>query len=116
MRIDWPGKRFVSVEPMLEEIDADFCDAGVALGACDECGCRGSNPACAACCGLASIDWVICGGESGPRHRPFDLEWARSLRNECEDVGVPFFFKQTSGNPPEKMPMLDGKVWAERPE
>jgi protein gp37 len=40
------------------------------------------------------IDWVICGGESGPQARVMDPNWARSLRNECEQAGVPFFFKQ----------------------
>lgn len=43
------------------------------------------------------LDWVICGGESGPKHRPMDLEWARSLRDQCRAAGVPFFFKQASG-------------------
>ena len=115
MRIQWPGKRFVSCEPMLGEIDADHCDAGQSLGPCDECGERGSNNQCEACDGLPSIDWVICGGESGPKARPFDLAWARSLRDQCVEAGVPFFFKQTSGLHPEKMPLLDGKRWAEIP-
>jgi len=41
-----------------------------------------------------SLDWVICGGESGPRARPMHPDWARGLRNQCVDAGVPFFFKQ----------------------
>jgi protein gp37 len=40
------------------------------------------------------IDWVIVGGESGPRARPMDPAWARSLRDQCTAAGVPFFFKQ----------------------
>lgn len=40
------------------------------------------------------IDWLICGGESGPKARPFRLEWARSLRDQCKDAGVAFFYKQ----------------------
>jgi protein gp37 len=40
------------------------------------------------------IDWVICGGESGPGARPMNLDWARSLRDQCKAAGVPFFFKQ----------------------
>lgn len=40
------------------------------------------------------IDWVICGGESGPGKRPFNLDWARDLRDQCREAGVPFFFKQ----------------------
>jgi protein gp37 len=45
------------------------------------------------------IDWVICGGESGGQARPFDLAWARSLRDQCQAAGVAFFFKQLGDNP-----------------
>ena len=41
-----------------------------------------------------SLDWVIVGGESGPHARPMHPAWARSLRDQCETAGVPFFFKQ----------------------
>ncbi|MEP3245129.1 MAG: phage Gp37/Gp68 family protein [Sneathiella sp.] len=40
------------------------------------------------------IDWVICGGESGPAARPLHPDWARSLRDQCKSAGVPFHFKQ----------------------
>lgn len=40
------------------------------------------------------IDWVIVGGESGPKARPMHPAWARSLRDQCAAAGVPFFFKQ----------------------
>jgi len=40
------------------------------------------------------IDWVICGGESGPKARPMHPDWARSLRDQCQADGVPFMFKQ----------------------
>lgn len=40
------------------------------------------------------LDWVVCGGESGPGARPMDPNWARSLRDQCTDAGIPFFFKQ----------------------
>lgn len=40
------------------------------------------------------VDWVIAGGESGPNARPMHPDWARSLRDQCVDAGVPFFFKQ----------------------
>jgi protein gp37 len=43
---------------------------------------------------LHGIDWVIAGGESGPGARPMSVEWARSLRAQCEAAAVPFFFKQ----------------------
>lgn len=42
----------------------------------------------------ARVDWVICGGESGSGARPMHPGWARSLRDQCEGAGVPFFFKQ----------------------
>lgn len=44
-------------------------------------------------CKLA-IDWVIVGGESGRGARPMHPDWARSIRDQCADAGVPFFFKQ----------------------
>jgi protein gp37 len=46
---------------------------------------------------LTDIDWLIAGGESGPAHRPMDVEWARALRDRCADEGVAFFFKQWGG-------------------
>lgn len=42
----------------------------------------------------AGINWVICGGESGPGARPMHPDWARSLRDQCASANVPFFFKQ----------------------
>lgn len=65
---------------------------------------------------IKSIDWVICGSESGPGARPFDMDWARNLRDQCQAANVPFFLKQM---PVEaklvKMPALDGKVWDQFP-
>lgn len=43
---------------------------------------------------LKPLQWIICGGESGPEARPMHPDWARSLRDQCVDAGVPFFFKQ----------------------
>lgn len=43
---------------------------------------------------LHGIDWLICGGESGPGARSFDIEWARSLRDQCRRAGTAFFMKQ----------------------
>jgi protein gp37 len=40
------------------------------------------------------LDWIIAGGESGPKARPMHPDWARSLRDQCAAAGVPFFFKQ----------------------
>lgn len=44
--------------------------------------------------GDAAIDWLICGGESGPKARPMHPDWARSLRDQCAAAGTAFLFKQ----------------------
>jgi protein gp37 len=46
-------------------------------------------------------EWIICGGESGSKHRGMPLEWARALRDECAELGVSFFFKQVSALKPD---------------
>lgn len=43
---------------------------------------------------LDGINWIIVGGESGPKARPMHIEWVRDIRDQCVDAGVPFFFKQ----------------------
>jgi protein gp37 len=43
---------------------------------------------------INKLDWVICGGESGPKARPMHPDWAKSLRDQCQKANVPFFFKQ----------------------
>lgn len=62
--------RFLSVEPLLE-------DLGQIRGYLKQ-----------------GIDWVIVGGESGPGARPMHPDWVRSIRDQCQAAGVPFFFKQ----------------------
>lgn len=62
--------RFLSVEPLLEDV--------------------GELP-------LDGIHWVIVGGESGPGSRPMDAGWVRSIRDQCKQARVPFFFKQWGG-------------------
>jgi protein gp37 len=47
----------------------------------------------------AKLDWVIVGGESGSRARPFDLAWARSIVGQCRAAGTPVFVKQLGGDP-----------------
>jgi protein gp37 len=88
---------------------------------------------------LTGIHWVIAGGESGPGARPMHADWLRSLRDQCQDQGVPYFLKQygTIGNnplfknPPPGIPgarwvamndpvgkggsKLDGRAWKEWP-
>lgn len=65
---------------------------------------------------LTDIQWVIVGGESGPRARPMQLSWARSVRDQCIDQKVPFFFKQWGGFRPKSGGReLDGREWNEFP-
>jgi len=81
--------RFLSVEPLLED-----------LGRLD----------------LSRIDWVIVGGESGPGARPMKREWVLSIRDQCDEFGVPFFFKQWGGvRKKERGRLLGGRTWDEMP-
>jgi protein gp37 len=65
---------------------------------------------------LEGIGWLIAGGESGPRHRPMQLEWVRDLRDLCLREQVPFFFKQVGGRTPKQGGRtLDGRTWDEMP-
>jgi len=64
---------------------------------------------------LEGVDWVIVGGESGPKHRPMDHDWAREIRDFCIATGVAFFFKQDAGPRTEMRPTLDGKRWEQYP-
>lgn len=65
---------------------------------------------------LTGIDWVIVGGESGPRARPIQAEWVRSLRDQCLRASVPFFFKQWGGIRPKTGGReLDGREWNQMP-
>jgi protein gp37 len=66
---------------------------------------------------LGNIDWVIVGGESGPKARPMNPDWAIEIRDQCAEAGVPFFFKQWGGKNKKKTGrMLDGRTWDEMPK
>ena len=88
--------RFLSVEPLLEDI-----------GEID----------------LTGIHWVIVGGESGPKARPMKAEWVESIKDQCEQDGVAFFFKQWGGwgvdgkrrAKKENGCLFAGKTWDEMP-
>ena len=116
------AKRFVSVEPMLGEVDltktvrhygpGEIAEGMAPLdveidtlrGRFDDGWDRGDAG--------AKLDWVIAGCESGPGRRPANPDWLRSLRDQCVAAGVPFFLKQMEINGKVvKMPELDGKVW-----
>lgn len=86
--------RFLSAEPLLGPLDlTKVCGNINVLG-------RGSCPSQRDANGYHSflvpdgLDWVIVGGESRRRARPMNPQWARALRDQCEDAGVAFFFKQ----------------------
>jgi protein gp37 len=82
--------RFLSCEPLLEAVDLSPW--------------------------LSELQWVIVGGESGPKHRPFNPDWARSLREQCLEADVRFFFKQHGGTHHSSGGnLLDGRTWQEFP-
>lgn len=56
---------------------------------------------------LPQVNWVIAGGESGPRARPMHPDWARSLRDQCAAAGVPFLFKQWGEHAPTNRTMAE---------
>lgn len=65
---------------------------------------------------LAGIDWVIVGGESGPRCRSINPDWVRGIRDRCVSQKVPFFFKQWGGTRKKNTGRtLDGRTWDEMP-
>jgi protein gp37 len=65
---------------------------------------------------LANIDWVIVGGESGPKARPIKTDWILEIKEQCREEGVPFFFKQWGGkNKKKNGRLLEGKTWDELP-
>ena len=84
--------RFLSCEPLLGAIDLTRIGKWreVDLSALTECVGHVERP---------RIDWVIVGCESGPRARPCDVEWLRSLRDQCGAARVPFFLKQAETTP-----------------
>lgn len=66
---------------------------------------------------LNGIHWMIVGGESGPRARRIDPNWVRSLRDECVEHQIPFFFKQWGGTRKHVTGReLDGMIWGQMPK
>ncbi len=67
---------------------------------------------------LSGVHWVIVGGESGPRARPMDLNWARGVRDACILAGAAFFLKQLGGVRDKRGradAVLDGQRWMQYP-
>jgi protein gp37 len=79
--------RFLSCEPLIAPVELGL------LGTCPESWGKGYSPI------YSHLDWVIVGGESGPRARPMDLDWARSLVGQCREAAVPVFVKQLGRRP-----------------
>lgn len=94
------AKRFLSMEPLLAPVDLrgwlrafDHCaHDGAAVNGCE--GCDGTGGGDCGAVTRSGIDWIIAGGESGSKARASHPDWFRSLRDQCQAAGVPFFFKQ----------------------
>lgn len=85
--------RWVSAEPLLGRVD--LCEHlgmwwNQTMDSFEAVGARINSSRF----GGPGIGWVVVGGESGPGARPMHLDWARAVRNQCQDAGVPFLFKQ----------------------
>ena len=104
-----PAKvRFLSCEPLLEGVDLRLerlraNKYGIPSGQVLD----GSGGVKFTSEGSSMIHWVICGGESGPKARPMNPDWARSLRDQCQAAGVPFFMKQMGGTRKPFAPIPD---------
>jgi protein gp37 len=62
------------------------------------------------------IDWVIVGGESGPKSREMQKDWVNSIKTTCVEMKIPFFFKQWGGTNKKKAGrILDGQIWSQFP-
>lgn len=87
--------RFLSMEPLIEAVDLFRARRPVVPGTATICDFSARNTA------LGALDWVIVGGESGPRARSFDIAWARSIVSQCLEAGVAAFVKQLGARPVE---------------
>ncbi|MEE9356542.1 MAG: DUF5131 family protein [Methylococcaceae bacterium] len=125
--------RFVSCEPLLSFLDLrDYID--LPNHCCPGCGwvplegmhdfidMHGQDVKCIRCDSKMvnrGLDWIICGGESGPKARPLHPDWARGVRDQCVEAGVSFFFKQFGeweACPPTRHirdTSLDGAFWVD---
>ena len=93
--LDTPAAgRFISAEPLLGPVDlGDYVDG------------LGWHLA-------KSLDWVVCGGESGPRRRPMRLEWLESVVAQCQAAGVAVFCKQDGALRPGQQGRISDELWA----
>lgn len=105
--LDTPAAvRFLSCEPLLGPIDltpwTTWRDGSL----------RTAEPP-----NVSGLNWLIAGGESGPGFRPLDIDWVRTLRDQCVEADIAFLFKQVGGRTPKAGGReLDGRTWDEYPE
>lgn len=114
--LDTPAAiRWISAEPLLGPVDiSNWIDPDYFTGCADD--------------GIKGLHWVVAGGESGLNARPMHPDWARLLRNQCNEAGVAFHFKQWGEwKTDESVPLiecvgkkaagriLDGRTWDEYP-
>lgn len=93
--LDTPAAvRWISAEPLLGPVDLK--QAVRTMGSQRGHGLTASYVHAGGCCEhqLHGINWVVAGGESGPKARPMHPDWARRLRNQCTAASIPFLFKQ----------------------
>lgn len=101
--------RFVSIEPMLGPVDVEPFLQYEPFNENYKMTFKATE--------WRGLDWVIVGGETGPGARPMHPDWARSVRDQCQEAGVPFFFKKLGGwkNDPT-IDTLDGRERKEFPK
>lgn len=117
--------RFLSAEPLLKPIDLTHMDVeatapeGPHYFYCINALTGRNRDMGRPCADVPHLDWVIVGGESGgrPGHppRPMELEWARSIKDQCVEAGIPYFLKQMGGARPGGPALLDGQEWRQMP-
>jgi protein gp37 len=110
--------RFLSCEPLLASVDLQRVRLGKLPGQIGEFdqfidAVRGRH-----CDGMGferdlkrGLDWVITGGESGPKHRTMDLDWARQIIEQCQRYGVATYVKQDSGLYPGRQGRIPDALW-----
>jgi protein gp37 len=121
LKHDGLRRSFLSVEPLLGPVDLSLLhavalaeclcghghgfsrcpDTGGIADTCDRCSCKVFRRKREHDAGGAlydGVDWVIVGGESGPKARPFQIAWARSIVEQCKRARVPVFVKQMGSN------------------
>jgi protein gp37 len=96
--------RFLSVEPLLGPVNLGDSLIRICCREANHPNCNGSG------CNGTKLDWIIIGGESGPRSRPCHLDWVRGVVEQCRNAGTPVFVKQLGA-----VPVMDEEQWRNGP-